>query len=93
MSFLSSQYGWAANNVVNYEVVLANGTVVDANEKEHSGKQFLVLGMVNSNKSDLFAALKGGGNNLGIVTSYKLQTHPISKVRLLHPDGLTSPDI
>lgn len=40
MSFLSSQYGWAANNVVNYEVVLANGTVVDANEKEHTGKRF-----------------------------------------------------
>ncbi|OJJ08618.1 hypothetical protein ASPVEDRAFT_57649 [Aspergillus versicolor CBS 583.65] len=65
LSFLSSQYGWAANNVVNFEVVLANGTVVNANEEEHT---------------DLFAALKGGGNNFGIVTSYKLKTHPISKV-------------
>lgn len=37
MSFLSTQYGWAANQVVNYEVVLANGTVVDANEKENTG--------------------------------------------------------
>lgn len=25
---------------------------------------------------DLFAALKGGGNNFGIVTAYTLQTHP-----------------
>ncbi|KAL4912711.1 hypothetical protein BDW62DRAFT_216090 [Aspergillus aurantiobrunneus] len=65
LSFLSSQYGWAANNIINIEVVLANGTVVNANEKEHS---------------DLFAALKGGGGSFGIVTSYKLQTHPISKV-------------
>lgn len=62
LSFLSSQYGWAANNVVNFEVVLANGTVVNANAKEHS---------------DLFAALKGGGNNFGIVTAYTLQTHPM----------------
>ncbi|KAL4878318.1 hypothetical protein BJY04DRAFT_114143 [Aspergillus karnatakaensis] len=65
LSFLSSQYGWAANNVVEFEVVLANSTVVNANAKEHP---------------DLFAALKGGGNNFGIVTSYKLETHPIGKV-------------
>jgi FAD/FMN-containing dehydrogenase len=38
MSFLSTQYGWAANNVANYQVVLANGTIVDANEKENAGK-------------------------------------------------------
>ncbi|KAK1144997.1 hypothetical protein N8T08_004712 [Aspergillus melleus] len=61
MSFLSTQYGWAANNVVNYEVVLANGTIVNANKKENA---------------DLFGALKGGGNNFGIVTSYRLQTQP-----------------
>lgn len=28
---------------------------------------------------DLFAALKGGGNNFGIVTAYTIQTHPISE--------------
>ncbi|KAI9925784.1 hypothetical protein MW887_005590 [Aspergillus wentii] len=61
LSFLSSQYGWAANNVMNFEVVLANSTIVNANAKENT---------------DLFAALKGGGNNFGIVTSYTLQTHP-----------------
>ncbi|KAL4960538.1 uncharacterized protein BDV14DRAFT_204635 [Aspergillus stella-maris] len=46
LSFLSSQYGWAASNVVEFEVVLANGTVVQANEEE---------------QSDLFLSLKGGG--------------------------------
>ncbi|KAF7125294.1 hypothetical protein CNMCM5793_001472 [Aspergillus hiratsukae] len=61
LSFLSSQYGWAANNVVNFEVVLANGTAVNASAKENA---------------DLFAALKGGGNNFGIITAYTLQTHP-----------------
>lgn len=29
---------------------------------------------------DLFAVLKGGGSNFGIVTSYTLETHPIGKV-------------
>ncbi|KAB8238744.1 FAD dependent oxidoreductase [Aspergillus alliaceus] len=61
LSFLSSQYGWAANNVVNFEVILANGTIVNANSKENT---------------DLFAALKGGGSNFGIVTAYTLQTYP-----------------
>ncbi|KAJ9313558.1 CAZyme family AA7 [Paecilomyces variotii] len=64
LSFLSSQYGWAANNVVNFQVVLANATIVNANAKENT---------------DLFAALKGGGNNFCIVTAYTIQTHPISE--------------
>lgn len=38
MSFLSTQYGWAANNVVDFEVVLANGTVVHANAKSNTGQ-------------------------------------------------------
>ncbi|KAJ5782051.1 FAD linked oxidase N-terminal [Penicillium paradoxum] len=61
MSFLSTQYGWAANNVVDYEVVLANGTIVHATETQHP---------------DLFKSLKGGGNNFGVVTAYTMQTHP-----------------
>jgi hypothetical protein len=40
MSFLSTQYGWAANNVVSFEVVLANGTVVNANAKENTGRRY-----------------------------------------------------
>ncbi|QKX59536.1 uncharacterized protein TRUGW13939_06670 [Talaromyces rugulosus] len=64
LSFLSSQHGWAANNVVDIEVVLANGTIVHANDSENQ---------------DLFAVLKGGGNNFGIVTQYTLKTHPISE--------------
>lgn len=37
LSFLSSQYGWSANNVINYEVVLANGTIVNANKNDNTG--------------------------------------------------------
>ncbi|OQE35155.1 hypothetical protein PENCOP_c014G08082 [Penicillium coprophilum] len=61
MSFLSTQYGWAANNVLDFEVVLANGTIVHATEKQNQ---------------DLFLSLKGGGNNFGVVTAYTVQTHP-----------------
>lgn len=32
---------------------------------------------------DLFAALKGGGNNFGVVTAYTVETHPIGKVCIL----------
>jgi FAD/FMN-containing dehydrogenase len=52
LSFLSSQYGMACDTVVEYEVVLANATVVIAN--------------ANTN-TDLYWALKGGGNQFGII--------------------------
>ncbi|KAF5010319.1 hypothetical protein FDECE_3524 [Fusarium decemcellulare] len=52
-------WGLSCDNVVNYEVVLADGSVVEANPKENT---------------DLYKALKGGGNNLGIVTRFDLRT-------------------
>jgi FAD/FMN-containing dehydrogenase len=64
---LSSQYGWAANQVVEYEVVLANSTIVRAS---------------NSSHSDLFAALRGGGGSFGIVTAFTLRAFPQGKVSL-----------
>ncbi|KJZ71633.1 hypothetical protein HIM_08945 [Hirsutella minnesotensis 3608] len=51
----SAAYGLAADNVKNFEVVLADGTVTNANAETNS---------------DLFWALKGGGPNFGIVTRY-----------------------
>lgn len=65
LSFLSTQYGWAANNIVSFDVVLANATVVTASNTSHP---------------DLYQALKGGGNNYGIVTSYNMVAHPIGEV-------------
>ena len=59
ISYFSGQRGWAANNVVNFEVVLADGHTVNANRDENT---------------DLFWALKGGSNNFGIVTRYDLVT-------------------
>ncbi|KAK8199531.1 FAD binding domain-containing protein [Phyllosticta capitalensis] len=64
LSFLSSQYGWAANNVEEFEVVLANASIVTAS---------------SSHNTDLYKALKGGGPNFGVVTTYTLKTHPIGE--------------
>ncbi|KAK0614903.1 hypothetical protein B0T17DRAFT_592779 [Bombardia bombarda] len=58
LSYMSAQYGWAASSVIEYELVLANGTITRVSATQHP---------------DLFKVLKGGGNNFGIVTSYVLQ--------------------
>jgi hypothetical protein len=67
LSFLSTEYGWAANNIVEFEVVLANATIVKASADSHP---------------DLYKALKGGGNNYGIVTSYTMIAHPQGQVSM-----------
>ncbi|KAI0389167.1 FAD-binding domain-containing protein [Xylariaceae sp. FL0594] len=59
LSFFSSREGFISDNVVNYEIVLASGDVVNANQKDHP---------------DLWKALKGGGNNFGVVTRFDLKT-------------------
>ncbi|KAJ5709647.1 hypothetical protein N7493_009938 [Penicillium malachiteum] len=60
ISFFSGRYGWACDNVNNYEVVLADGSIQDVN--------------FSSPYSDLYWALRGGGNNFGIVTRFDLMT-------------------
>ncbi|PVI05955.1 FAD-binding domain-containing protein [Periconia macrospinosa] len=64
LSYMSAQYGWAASQVIEFEVVFANGTI----------------GHITKDYPDIFKALKGGGNNFGIVTNYKLQAHPQANV-------------
>ncbi|KAI9752305.1 MAG: hypothetical protein M1835_001107, partial [Candelina submexicana] len=56
-SFFAARYGFVCDNVRGFEVVLGNGTVVIAD---------------NSTNPDLFQALKGGSNNLGIVTRFDI---------------------
>ncbi|KAL3449126.1 hypothetical protein BJX65DRAFT_306191 [Aspergillus insuetus] len=65
ISFLSRRYGWALDNVANYELVLANGTITDVNQSSHP---------------DLFFALRGGGNNFGIITRFDFETRRHSLV-------------
>ncbi|KAJ5035530.1 uncharacterized protein L3040_007996 [Drepanopeziza brunnea f. sp. 'multigermtubi'] len=62
ISYFSSDQGWGANTVVNYQVVLANGTICEANAQQNS---------------DLYWALKGGAFNFGIVTRFDLRTFSV----------------
>ncbi|KAK7398012.1 hypothetical protein QQX98_012620 [Neonectria punicea] len=63
ISFFSNLYGWACDNVDSYEVVLANGLIVKASASQYS---------------DLYWALRGGGNNFGLVVSFNLKTIPLA---------------
>ncbi|KAK7430977.1 hypothetical protein QQZ08_002507 [Neonectria magnoliae] len=65
LSYLSQQHGWAMSSILEMEVVLANGTIVTAFE---------------TSNPDLFKALKGGGNNFGIVTSFLLRAYKQGQV-------------
>lgn len=62
MSIFQGRHGFAFDSVVGYEVVLADGAIVTATSEQHL---------------DLFQALKGGGNNFGIVTRFTIKTYPI----------------
>ncbi|KAL8347572.1 hypothetical protein RB601_003031 [Gaeumannomyces tritici] len=65
LSFMSTEYGWAANSVVAYELVLANASVVTVTRDAHPS---------------LFKALQGGGNRFGIVTAFVVQVYPQGQV-------------
>ncbi|KAK8062551.1 hypothetical protein PG997_014648 [Apiospora hydei] len=66
ITLFTARYGFACDQVVSYEVVLANGQVVTAAAAgEHA---------------DLFLALKGGGNNFGIVTHFTMRAFPCSTI-------------
>ncbi|KAH9025722.1 FAD-binding domain-containing protein [Lactarius deliciosus] len=63
-AFMSNQYGLTIDNMERYELVLPNGTITNVTE---------------SNK-DLWFALRGGGNNFGIVTKFTYKTVPQGEV-------------
>ncbi|TID25099.1 FAD binding domain-containing protein [Venturia nashicola] len=65
LSFMSTEYGWAADNVVEFEVVTGNGDIVKAS---------------NTTNSDLFQSLKGGGGMFGIVTAFTVHARPVGQV-------------
>ncbi|KAF8642828.1 hypothetical protein AX16_009393 [Volvariella volvacea WC 439] len=58
LSYLNNPEGLSVDNIVAHEVVLANGTVVIASADSHP---------------DLHKALKGGGDNFGVITRYDLK--------------------
>ena len=62
---LSRKYGLTIDNLLSADVILADGSLVKANEDEND---------------DLFWAIRGGGGNFGVVTSFLLSLHPVSTV-------------
>jgi FAD/FMN-containing dehydrogenase len=62
LGWLMGKYGLALDNLRSVEIVTAEGKVLRASKDEHT---------------DLFWALRGGGGNFGVATSFEYQLYPV----------------
>jgi FAD/FMN-containing dehydrogenase len=65
VGWLARKYGLTCDSLLSCDVVSAQGEVLQVHDASHS---------------DLFWALRGGGGNFGVVTSFRFRAHPVSTV-------------
>src|SRR5262245_22443823 len=70
IGWLMRKYGLTVDNLLEAEVVTADGDIIRASVDDHS---------------DLFWALRGGGGNFGVVSSFRFRLHPVGPVLVAGP--------
>ena len=65
IGYLCRGHGFSSDNLISADVVTADGRTLIASEREHD---------------DLFWAIRGGGGNFGIVTSFEFALHPVDTI-------------